>query len=124
MNNSEKRIIDLYPIQICTAISSNSGFSALTSSNFDTHTLMLQLGAILVTVPEWKNTHILGVILFVEREMDRVTEVDCMTKLLQILRIEARLVVVSLDQFRVYNTIVKNDSISFDYVQSKLQDNQ
>ena len=123
-NNSEKRIIDLYPIQICTAISSNSGFPALTSSNFDTHTLILQLGAILVTVPEWKKTHILRVILFVEREMDRVTEVDRMTKLLQILRIEARLVVVSLDQFRVYNTIVKGDSISFDYVQSKLQDNQ
>ena len=106
------------------ALSSTNGCQTLTSSNFNTHTLMLQLGAILVTVPEWKNTHILGVILFVEREMDRVTEVDCMTKLLQILRIEATLVVVSLDQFRVYNTIVKNDSISFDYIQSKLQDNQ
>lgn len=85
---------------------------------------MLQLGAILVTVPEWKSTHILRVILFVEKESDRVAEIDRMTKLLQILRIEASLVVVSLDQFRVYNTIVKGDPISFNYVSNKLKDSK
>lgn len=123
-NDSEKRRIDLYPIQMCATMNSNSKYPTITTSNFDTHTLMLQLGAILVTVPEWKKSHILRVILFVEREVDRVMEVERMTKLLQILRIEATLVVVSLDQFRVYNTIVKGDSISLAYVQNRLKNNQ
>lgn len=123
-NPTKKRVIDLYPIQMCATMNTNTEYPAMISSNFDTYTLILQLGAILVTVPEWKTTHTLRVILFVERNVDRLAEIERMTKLLQLLRIEASLMVVSLDQFRVYNTIVKGDPISFDYVQSKLRDSQ
>ncbi|CCD25517.1 Vhc1p NDAI_0F01990 [Naumovozyma dairenensis CBS 421] len=119
---SKKRIIDLYPIQMCGVINT-SEHPSMASSNFDTYTLILQLGAILVTVPEWKDTHTLRVILFVEKELDRGPEIDRMTKLLGVLRIEAEVLVVSLDQFRVYNTIVKGDTITFDYVNSVLGDN-
>lgn len=123
-DSSQKRIIDLYPIQMCATMNTNNEYPAMISSNFDTYTLMLQFGAILVTVPEWKSTHILRVILFVEKDSDRAAEIERMSKLLQILRIEASLVVVSLDQFRVYNTIVKGDPISFNYVSNKLKDSK
>lgn len=121
---TKKKIIDLYPIQICGKMTVTNEEPSMVTSNFDTYTLILQLGAILVTVPEWKDTHILRVILFVENELDRIPEIQRMNKLLSVLRIEAEVTVVSLDQFRVYNTIVKGDRINFNYVNSILKDSE
>lgn len=120
----QKKFIDLYPIQMYATVSDENEQPALITSNFDTYTLILQLGAILITVPEWNRTHLLRVILFVETEAARGAEVERISKLLQVLRIEAEVVVVSLDQFRVYNTIVKGDSIAYDYVNEKLKNVQ
>lgn len=117
-----KKYIDLYPIQMCAQMKAQHDKPSITTTNFDTYTLILQLGAILVTVPQWKHTHALRVILFVESELDRSEENRRMRELLNVLRIEAEVIVVSLDQFRVYNTIVKGDPIKFDYVNSKMGD--
>ncbi|CCF59378.1 hypothetical protein KAFR_0G03460 [Kazachstania africana CBS 2517] len=120
----KKGIIDLYPIQICGTMNGSQEYPSMVTSNFDTYTLILQLGAILVTVPDWKRTHSLRVILFVEREVDRSDEGQRITKLLQVLRIEAEIMVVSLEQFRVYNAIVKGDQTAMEYVNSMLKDNE
>ncbi|CCK72921.1 Vhc1p KNAG_0M00680 [Huiozyma naganishii CBS 8797] len=120
----KKKVIDLYPIQMSATVDGTREWPAMISSNFDTYTLILQLGAILITVPEWKRTHLVRVVLFVEKDADRSAEIQRMTKLLQVLRIEAEVLVVSLDQFRFYNTIVNGDSISLDYVNMKLKDSQ
>lgn len=120
--SNKRQIIDLYPIQMSATVNSESGDASIVTSNFDTYTLILQLGAILITVPEWRDTHELRIILFVENELDRCSEIDRINKLLQVLRIEATVLVVSLDQFRVYNTIVRGDPIMFDYVNSALKD--
>ncbi|QLG71114.1 hypothetical protein HG535_0B01520 [Zygotorulaspora mrakii] len=117
-----KRYIDLYPIQMCAQMKFQNDSPSVTTTNFDTYTLILQLGAILVTVPQWKHTHTLRTILFVEKELDRSDEIKRMENLLGVLRIEAEVLVVSLDQFRVYNTIVKGDPITFKYVNEKLKD--
>lgn len=117
-----KKYIDLYPIQMCARLKTHNDLPSVTTTNFDTYTLILQLGAILVTVPQWKHTHILRVILFVEKELDRSDEIKRIRNLLAVLRIEAEVLVVSLDEFRVYNTIVKGDPISFDYVNTMLGD--
>lgn len=117
-----KKHIDLYPIQMCAQMKSHADSPSTITTNFDTYTLILQLGAILVTVPQWKHTHTLRVILFVENELDRSEESHRMKGLLNVLRIEAEVIVVSLDQFRVYNTIVKGDPINLKYVDSKLGD--
>ncbi|GCE98474.1 vacuolar cation-chloride cotransporter 1 [Zygosaccharomyces mellis] len=118
----EKKCIDLYPIQMCAKMKVQSDFPSVVTTNFDTYTLILQLGAILVTVPEWKRTHRLRVILFVEKHLDRNEELRRMQNLLAVLRIEAEVLVVALDQFQVYNTIVKGDPVNFDYVNSILKD--
>lgn len=118
----DKKHLDLYPIQMCAQMKALNDKPSIITTNFDTYTLILQLGAILVTVPQWKHTHSLRVILFVENELDRSDENRRMRELLTVLRIEAEVIVVSLDQFRVYNTIVKGDPIKFDYVNSKLND--
>lgn len=117
-----KKNIDLYPIQMCAQMKTHSDSPSTITTNFDTYTLILQLGAILVTVPQWKHTHTLRVILFVENELDRSDESRRMKELLSVLRIEAEVIVVSLDQFRVYNTIVKGDPINLNFVNSKLAD--
>lgn len=117
----DKKFIDLYPIQMCAKMKVQKDSPSVVTTNFDTYTLILQLGAILVTVPEWKRTHTLRVILFVERNLDRNEEMRRMQNLLSVLRIEAEVLVVALDQFRVYNTIIKGDPINFEYVNSVMK---
>ena len=62
-----KKYIDLWPIQMSAEISAegeNQQHNVLTT-NFDTYTLILQLGCILNTVPEWKKSYTLRVAVFV-----------------------------------------------------------
>ncbi|CDO95805.1 unnamed protein product [Kluyveromyces dobzhanskii CBS 2104] len=117
-----KKYIDLYPIQMSATIVNENSSGEVTTTNFDTYTLILQLGAILTTVPEWHKTHQLRVIVFVENETERYDEKKRIDALLSVLRIEAEVLVPSLDQFRVYNTIVKADLIAKDYVDETLKD--
>ncbi|AET38017.1 Vhc1p Ecym_2271 [Eremothecium cymbalariae DBVPG len=121
-DHCEIRYVDLYPIQMSAKMVNESSLEAIVTTNFDTYTLILQLGAILVTVPDWKRNQKLRVIVFVESENERADEKKRITNLLSILRIEAETLVLALDQFRVYNTIVKGDSAHFDHVNDVLKD--
>ena len=105
----EKKYIDLYPIQMSSIDFLENGKSIL-STNFDTYTLILQLGAILVTVPEWKYTsHVLRVIVFVELEEEIEDERKRLAALLESLRIDADIKVIHLGDgsLDTYNYMVK-----------------
>ncbi|KAH7077189.1 amino acid permease-domain-containing protein [Paraphoma chrysanthemicola] len=108
---SKKTYIDLWPIQmsaeIATAGEEPSRKNVLTT-NFDTYTLILQLGCILHTVPSWKRTYKLRVCVFVEYETDVEEERDRVTTLLRNLRIEAKVLVFWLanGELKMYEVIV------------------
>ncbi|ODV79332.1 uncharacterized protein CANTADRAFT_26292 [Suhomyces tanzawaensis NRRL Y-17324] len=111
-DNSKKKYIDLYPIQMCSINQMDDGKSVL-STNFDTYTLILQLGAILVTVPEWKfNSHELRIIVFVETSHEIEEERKRLQTLLSSLRIDAEIKIVNLDDGNLasYNFLVKGYS--------------
>ncbi|KAK3327209.1 amino acid permease-domain-containing protein [Cercophora scortea] len=101
-----KRYIDLWPIQMSAEISSE-GKSVLTT-NFDTYTLILQLGYILHTVPTWKKVYSLRVMVFVEYESEVEEERGRVKALLEKLRIEAEVLVFWLASGNIstYETII------------------
>lgn len=109
LSNFEKKIIDLYPIQMSAEIEQESGQTIL-SSNFDTYTLILQLGAILTTVPQWNRTHTLRIVVFVENTDDTEEERQRVIQFLDVLRINADVLVLSFNsgKFSFYDCIVKN----------------
>lgn len=103
------RYIDLYPIQMSLVDTLADGQLVL-STNFDTYTLILQLGAILTTVGEWKYSHHkLRVIVFVETTEEIDDERVRLCRLLATLRIDAETRVVCLDDGSLasYNFLVK-----------------
>lgn len=105
----KKKYIDLYPIQM-TSVSHLKNGKSILSTNFDTYTLILQLGAILKTVPEWKLTgHVLRVIVFVEKHEEIDDEHRRLTDLLSSLRIDTEIKVLSLEDedLYTYNFLVK-----------------
>jgi len=108
----DKKYIDLYPIQM----SNNKK-----KFNFDTCTLIMQLGALLKTVPKWNKTHKLRCITFVEFEYERGDEYKKLNELLSILRIECEIIILCLQEFSVYNTILKGDNINKKFVDDILQ---
>ncbi|KAK4192985.1 amino acid permease-domain-containing protein [Podospora australis] len=101
-----KKYIDLWPIQMSAAISAD-GQSVLTT-NFDTYTLILQLGYILDTVPAWKETYKLRVLVFVEYESEVEEERGRLKALLEKLRIDAQILVFWLasGSLPTYETII------------------
>lgn len=91
-----KKYIDLWPIQMSAEIATageDSSKKNILTTNFDTYTLILQLGCILHTVPSWKRTYKLRVAVFVEYESDVEEERGRVTTLLKNLRIEAEVLV-------------------------------
>lgn len=109
-STKELPYIDLYPIQMAQRI---QGDEAISTINFDTCTLILQLGAILHTVPTWRRHHRLRVVVFVEDEGDMDEEYKRVRRLLEILRMsEATIKVVSLNggSLRKYEYISRGDS--------------
>ena len=92
IDEPSKKYIDLWPIQmsaeVATAGDDHSRKNVLTT-NFDTYTLILQLGCILHTVPSWKRFYKLRICVFVEYESDVEEERGRVTTLLRNLRIEA-----------------------------------
>ncbi|EWC46247.1 hypothetical protein DRE_04418 [Drechslerella stenobrocha 248] len=89
----QKKYIDLWPIQMSAQIASEGSSSGVLTTNFDTYTLILQLGCILNTVPTWKQAYALRVIVFVEYELDVEEEHRRVKTLLDNLRIPAEVIV-------------------------------
>ncbi|CAG8970971.1 hypothetical protein HYALB_00000952 [Hymenoscyphus albidus] len=90
----DKKYIDLWPIQMSAEIASEeNGKQNVLTTNFDTYTLILQLGVILNTVPAWKKAYKLRVAVFVEYESDVEEERGRVKSLLEKLRIEAQILV-------------------------------
>lgn len=115
--NDVKRYIDLYPIQMVGSTNDSNidgakqqHSSNLLATNFDTCTLILQLGAILSTVPCWHN-YTIRVIVFVEDPEDVEIERERIQSLLEILRMQADVVVLCLScgELGVYEMITRGD---------------
>ncbi|KAL2268596.1 hypothetical protein VTJ83DRAFT_3442 [Remersonia thermophila] len=104
--SNTKKYIDLWPIQMSAEINAD-GKNVLTT-NFDTYTLILQLGYILRTVPAWKKVYTLRVLVFVEYESEVEEERGRVKKLLEKLRIDAEILVFWLasGDLSTYETIV------------------
>lgn len=104
-----KKYIDLYPIQMSAHIIDENGETSALTTNFDTYTLILQMGAILNTVPAWKQNYELRVIVFVEFEEDVEEERSRINVLLERLRIKAEVLVMCLSSgdIEAYEIIVR-----------------
>ncbi|KAK9369527.1 amino acid permease-domain-containing protein [Lipomyces kononenkoae] len=104
----KKKYIDLWPIQMSAHLLEPSGEGSVLSTNFDTYTLILQLGAILRTVPAWKQIYRTRVVVFVEYQEDVEEERGRVKTLLDNLRIEAEVCVFCLSDGSVpaYETLV------------------
>jgi potassium/chloride transporter 9 len=104
-----KKFIDLWPIQMSAQIPSAEG--DILTTNFDTYTLILQLGCILHTVPSWKKSYNLRVAVFVEYESDVEEERARVAELLENLRIEAEILVFWLasGDVKSYQVIINGD---------------
>ena len=105
-----KKYIDLWPIQMSAEIAAEDGNGKrnVLTTNFDTYTLILQLGCILNTVPKWKKVYSLRVAVFVEYESDVEEERSRVKTLLLNLRIKAEVLVFWLASggLQTYNIIV------------------
>ncbi|KAJ0419986.1 amino acid permease-domain-containing protein [Aspergillus carlsbadensis] len=110
-----KEYIDLWPIQMSAELNANSETKRnILTTNFDTYTLILQLGCILNTVPSWKKTYKLRVAVFVEYEIDVEDERKRVEALLEKLRIEAEVLVfwLACGDLKTYRIIVNGDTSS------------
>lgn len=122
VDEPSKTYIDLWPIQmsaeVATAGDEPSRKNVLTT-NFDTYTLILQLGCILHTVPSWKRAYKLRVCVFVEYETDVEEERERVTTLLRNLRIEAEVLVFWLasGDLSMYEVIINGrDEDEYDQI--------
>ncbi|KAJ5659278.1 hypothetical protein N7507_005729 [Penicillium longicatenatum] len=127
-----KKFIDLWPIQMSAELGADTESKQnVLTTNFDTYTLILQLGCILNTVPSWKKTYQLRVAVFVEYETDVEDERRRVEALLEKLRIEAEVLVfwLACGDLKAYRIIVNGDTSSEiadgqDHVDSVLQDEE
>jgi potassium/chloride transporter 9 len=115
--------IDLWPIQMSsfTEVEAGEGQEkrSVLTSNFDTYTLILQLGAILESVPAWWLTHRLRISVFVEYEIEVEQERTRLKSLLGSLRIpgDVRVYWLAEGDLNTYEIIV-NGSRGEDYNQT------
>lgn len=110
---NKKKYIDLWPIQMSAELGADSESKQnVLTTNFDTYTLILQLGCILLTVPSWKKVFRLRVAVFVEYETDVDDERARVEALLEKLRIEAEVLVfwLACGELKTYNVIVNGDT--------------
>jgi solute carrier family 12 (potassium/chloride transporters), member 9 len=116
--DNTKKYIDLWPIQMSAEIASEGGEHKqnVLTTNFDTYTLILQLGCILNTVPKWKKAYRLRVIVFVEYETDVEEERGRVISLLENLRIEANVLVFWLasGDVKSYQVVVNGEGPNVD----------
>lgn len=107
--SSEKEFIDLWPVQMSAAIATEGNSAQnVQTTNFDTYTLILQLGCILHTVPAWQAAYTVRVIVFVEYESDVEEERGRVKALLANLRIDAKVMVFWLasGELKTYEIMV------------------
>jgi potassium/chloride transporter 9 len=104
--HNAKRYIDLWPIQMALEVEAE-GRSVL-AWNWQTYTLILQLGYVLNSVPAWKSAYRLRVLAFVEYESDVEVERARVKALLEKLRIQAEVVVswLACGQLSTYEMII------------------
>lgn len=109
-----KKYIDLWPIQMSAEISEEE--QHVRTTNFDTYTLILQLGCILNTVPSWKASYSLRVAVFVEYEADVEEERARVTSLLENLRINAEVLVfwLACGSVKSYEMVVNGIDVDSD----------
>ncbi|RMZ91572.1 hypothetical protein DV736_g1181, partial [Chaetothyriales sp. CBS 134916] len=112
---NSKRYIDLWPIQMTAEVeaSGQSQTGNVRTTNFDTYTMILQLGCILNTVPSWKKAYTLRVAVFVEYESDVEEERARVKSLLEGLRIKAKVLVFWLasTELKTYQLIVNGEEV-------------
>ena len=124
------KYIDLWPIQMSAEIATEEDATrSVLTTNFDTYTLILQLGCILNTVPSWKAAYDLRVIVFVEYESDVEEERDRVNSLLTKLRIVAEVLVFPLaaGELPTYEIIVNGAAPNSDaesYVDDALENEE
>ncbi|KAG0356577.1 hypothetical protein BG005_004483 [Podila minutissima] len=89
-------------------------------TNFDTYTMVLQMGCILHMVPHWKENYLLRVMVFVEYKEDVEQERQRLADLLENLRIPAEIKVMCLDggDSDTYDRLVKGEVFEFSPVES------
>ncbi|KAG0051867.1 hypothetical protein BGZ83_003230 [Gryganskiella cystojenkinii] len=82
-------------------------------TNFDTYTMVLQMGCILHMVPHWKENFLLRVMVFVEYKEDVEEEKKRLKALLENLRIPAEVKVMCLDSgdSKTYDRLVKGEGL-------------
>lgn len=128
----EKKYIDLYPIQMSSICKLEDGKSIL-STNFDTYTLILQLGSILSTVDEWRdNGFTLRIVAFVENHTEKDDERTRLETLLESLRIDAEVIIVCFNDgcLDSYNFLVKGHEVlastqaAYDHIMLVLENDQ
>ncbi|EMT68405.1 hypothetical protein FOC4_g10012821 [Fusarium odoratissimum] len=110
-----KKYIDLWPIQMSAEVTSDG--KSLLTTNFDTYTLILQLGHILHSVQLWKHVYTLRVMLFVEYESEVNEEHARVLALLEKLRIDAEVKVFCLasGSLNTYDLIVNGIGNDIDW---------
>lgn len=110
---NSKKYIDLWPIQMSAEIAGEGGEEKqnVLTTNFDTYTLILQLGCILNTVDTWKKVYKVRCAVFVEWESEVEDERARVKTLLENLRIEAEVLVFWLasGDVKSYQIIVNGD---------------
>ncbi|KAI1458380.1 amino acid permease-domain-containing protein [Annulohypoxylon moriforme] len=113
--NNMKKFIDLWPIQMSAEIT--DGDQSVWTTNFDTYTLILQLGYILQSVPAWKKAYQLRILVFVEYENEVKQEEARLKALLDKLRIDAviRVFWLASGQLQSYETIVNGRGIGSEF---------
>ena len=121
-----RRNIDLWPIQMSAEIraTENGESRSILTTNFDTYTLILQLGCILNTVDDWKSTHNLRIAVFVEYESDIEEERSRVEVLLSSLRIKAEVLVfwLACGSIKSYEVIVNGSYQAFPDVEKAIDD--
>lgn len=119
-----KKYIDLWPIQMSAEIPKDEHSQQnIQTTNFDTYTLILQLGCILHTVPSWRKAYHLRVAVFVEYESDVEEERIRVTSLLENLRIQAEVLVfwLAAGDIKSYEVIVNGANLQDGEVQGEIE---
>ncbi|KAF4976064.1 hypothetical protein FZEAL_7242 [Fusarium zealandicum] len=112
---NSKKYVDLWPIQMSAEVTADG--KSLLTTNFDTYTLILQLGHILHSVQAWKRAYTTRVMVFVEYESEVHDEHARVLALLEKLRIDAEVNVFCLSsgELNTYELIINGVSHDIDW---------
>jgi len=110
MDDSEKKYIDIWPILTQSTDPHEIGEQ---KANYQSYTMVFQLGTILHMVPYWKNNFKLRVMCFVEHIYEVEAEYKRVKSLLDSLRIPAELKVLYLNngQLDTYQRVINGEPI-------------